>query len=268
MLARRKGRISHAERVKNYHDRATTDGVAEVNQVVMFVNRDVLPYKPVLTATENLKGVLDVDTVKGCFSGMAAYPGTGCYGACGFEYVASEIRQNQCDANNKICGEFPNVKWVQGSSAEYMPEHPADLVFTCPPYYKVEKYVDYDGSPPPGEINSLSTYDEFLAVLFAGYQKAIESLKDNRFFVVMTGDSRDKSGAYYCHEADTELFFKRNGLSVYNRIVYLEAEFTRLAHAKKTLHVRKFPKREQKIIVAYKGKIGDIGQHFAPIGRL
>jgi hypothetical protein len=68
----------------------------------------------------------------------------------------------------------------------------------------------------------------------------------------MTGDSRDKQGAYYCSESETELFFKERGLSVYNKIVYLESEFTRLAHAKKTLHMRKFPKREQKIIVAYK----------------
>lgn len=39
-------------------------------------------YRPVLTATENRKGVLDVDTVKGCICGMAAYPGGGCYGEC------------------------------------------------------------------------------------------------------------------------------------------------------------------------------------------
>jgi DNA modification methylase len=142
------------------------------------------------------------------------------------------------------------------------------LVFTCPPYYKVEEYLDYDGKPPPGELNSIATYDEFLALLFAGYRKAIDALNDNRFFVVMTGDSRDKNGAYYCHEADTENLMRECGLSVYNRIVYVEAEFTRLAHAKRTLHVRKFPKREQKIIVGYKGKIADIKNHFAPIGRL
>lgn len=189
-------------------------------------------------------------------------------GACGYEYVASEIRQNQCDANNAICAEFDNVKWVQSSSAEYSPDGKVDMVFTCPPYYKVETYLDYDGKPPAGEINSLPTYDEFLAVLFEGYKKAIDALKDNRFFVIMTGDSRDKNGAYYCHEADTELFLKKQGLSVYNRIVYVECEFTRLAHAKRTLHVRKFPKREQKIIVAYKGNLKDIGKHFAPIGRL
>jgi len=189
-------------------------------------------------------------------------------GACGYEYVASEIRQNQTDANNKICSEFPAVKWVQSDSSSYDPDGMFDLVFTCPPYYKVEKYVDYDGLPPAGEINSLDTYEKFRDLLFAGYKKAIEHLNDGCFFVVMTGDSRDKNGAYYCSESETEIFFKENGLSVYNKIVYLESEFTRLAHAKKTLHTRKFPKREQKIIVAYKGKIDGIKDRFAPIGRL
>lgn len=189
-------------------------------------------------------------------------------GACGYEYVASEIRQNQCDANNAICSEFHAVKWVRGDSTTFDPDGMFDLVFTCPPYYRVERYVDYDGSPPPGEINTLDTYEQFRDVLFAGYKKAIEHLNDNCFFVVMTGDSRDKKGAYYCSESETELFFKDSGLAVYNKIVYLESEFTRLAHAKKTLHTRKFPKREQKIIVAYKGDISKIKDSFAPIGRL
>lgn len=189
-------------------------------------------------------------------------------GASGYEYLASEIRQNQCDANNKLCSEFPNVRWVQSDSSIYEPEQPVDLVFTCPPYYKVEKYLDYDGTPPDGEINAMSTYEEFRDTLFAGYRKAIQALGENRFFVVMTGDSRDKYGAYHCHEAETEIFMKQEGLSVYNKIVYLECEFTRLAHAKKTLNMRKFPKREQKIIVGYKGDIKAIKDEFPSIGRL
>jgi hypothetical protein len=84
----------------------------------------------------------------------------------------------------------------------------------------------------------------------------------------MTGDSRNNKGAYYCSESETELFFKENGLSIYNKIVYLEAEFTRLAQAKKTLNMRKFPKCEQKIIVAYKGNISSIKDLYAPVGRL
>lgn len=189
-------------------------------------------------------------------------------GAYGYEYLASEIRQNQVDANNAICSEFPGVKWVQADSSTYEPGGAVDLVFACPPYYRVERYVDYDGNPPDGEINSMSTYAEFRDTLFAGYRKAIDALRDGGFFVIMTGDSRDNKGAYWCSEAETELFMRDAGLSVYNRIVYREQEFTRLAQAKKTLNMRKFPKVEQKIIVGYKGDIAKIKEAFVPVGRL
>jgi hypothetical protein len=189
-------------------------------------------------------------------------------GSYGHSYLASEIRQNQCDANNALCSEFADVKWVQADSSTYEPDGMFDLVFTCPPYYKVERYIDYDGNPPEGEINSMSTYAEFRDTLFAGYKIAAEHLSEDRFFVVMTGDSRDKNGAYYCSEAETELWLRDLGLSVYNRIVYLESEFTRLAQAKMTLKHRKFPKCEQKIIVAYKGNPDNIQSLFPPVGRL
>ena len=189
-------------------------------------------------------------------------------GASGFEYVASEIRQNQCDANNKICEAIGNASWVCADSSTYHPEGMFDLMFSCPPYYRVERYVGYDGTSPDGEINCLPTYEEFRDTLFQGYRVAAEHLNDNRFFVVMTGDSRGKDGGYRCHEADTELFLKGNGFKIYNRIVYVESEFTRLAQAKKTLNTRKFPKREQKIIVAYRGDVSKIKEEFPNIGRL
>jgi DNA modification methylase len=143
-----------------------------------------------------------------------------------------------------------------------------DLVFTCPPYYKVEKYIDYDGVIPEGEINSLPNYDKFRETLFEGYKIAIEHLSDNCFFVVMVGDSRDNKGGYYGCESEHEIFFKEQGLMIYNKIIYLEAEFTRLAQAKKTLNTRKFPKREQKIIVAYKGNPDKIKDLYPAVGRL
>jgi hypothetical protein len=46
-------------------------------------------YRPYLTAMENGKGVLDVDTVKGCSLGMAVYPQGGCYGECYANKTAS-----------------------------------------------------------------------------------------------------------------------------------------------------------------------------------
>lgn len=189
-------------------------------------------------------------------------------GACGFEYVASEIRKNQCDANNALTQGFDNVKWVNADSSTYDPIGMFDMVFTCPPYYKVEKYLDYDGNPPEGEINSMSTYEEFRETLFKGYSRAIDHLKDNCFFIAMVGDSRDPHGAYYGMESETELFLMSQGLHLYNKIIYLEAAFTRLAQMKITIDYRKFPKQEQKIIVAYKGDMSKIKEHYASFGRL
>jgi hypothetical protein len=189
-------------------------------------------------------------------------------GSYGYEYISSEIRQNQCDANNAICQDLDSAKWVKSDSTQYTPDGKFDLCFSCPPYYKVEEYLDYDGKPPAGELNSTPTYEQFRDMLFAGYKRAIDALNDNCFFVVMTGDSRDNKGAYYGCEAEHELFFRDQGLSIYNNIVYLECEFTRLAQAKVTLNTRKFPKREQKILVFYKGDISRIGELYSKVGRL
>jgi hypothetical protein len=189
-------------------------------------------------------------------------------GSYGYDYIASEIRQNQCDANNILCQDFDSAKWIKSDSATYEPEGMFDLAFSCPPYYKVEKYIDYNDVIPEGELNNIPTYEEFRDTLFAGYKKAISKLNDNSFFVIMTGDSRDKNGAYYGCEAEHELFFKDQGLHIYNKITYLECEFTRLAHAKRTLDYRKFPKREQKILVFFKGDMKTIKGTFPPIGRL
>jgi hypothetical protein len=190
-------------------------------------------------------------------------------GHYGYDYESSEIRKNQCDANNLICGELKGKAiWTHSDSSIHKPSHKSDLVFTCPPYYKVEEYLDYDGKPPEGELNTLPDYETFRNLLFSGYRNAIDSLNENCFFVVMTGDSRDKDGGYYCCESEHELFFKNEGLMVYNKIIYLECEFTRLAHAKRTLNYRKFPKREQKIIVAYKGDPTKIKDLYPSVGRL
>jgi hypothetical protein len=188
-------------------------------------------------------------------------------GSYGYEYISSEIRQNQCDANNAICQDF-NARWIKSDSTLFDPPGEFDLCFSCPPYYKVEEYLDYDGKSPGGELNSTPAYEVFREMLFAGYKRAIAALNDNCFFVVMTGDSRDNKGAYYGCEAEHELFFRDQGLAIYNKIVYLECEFTRLAQAKVTLNTRKFPKREQKILVFYKGDISKIGELYPKIGRL
>lgn len=188
-------------------------------------------------------------------------------GFFGYNYLATEIRQNQCDANNAICAamQMQNVRWICSDSSTFEPKEKFDLVFSCPPYYKVEKYIDYNGVIPEQELNSQKDYQTFKAMLFAGYSKAIQQLKENSFIVIMLGDSRDKNGAYYCAEAETELFLRDSGLHVYNRIVYLEHVITRAALSTIIIQSRKLAKVEQKILVAYKGNLNNVSQLFDKI---
>ena len=188
-------------------------------------------------------------------------------GTRGYEYVASEIRQNQCDANNKICTDLP-ARWIVSDSSTFEPEGMFDQVFTCPPYYKVERYIDYDGNPPEGELNDMDTYEQFRDTLFKGFEVALNHLNENCFFIVMVGDSRDKDGNYYGIESETELWMKDHGLVLYNKIIFLESAFTKLAQVKHTMNSRKFPKQEQKIIVGYKGNPARIKELYKPIGRI
>jgi hypothetical protein len=59
-------------------------------------------YQNLMTADVNEKGVLDVDTVKGCTAGMNARPGTGCYGGC---YAANIARFRGIDFSVAITRE-------------------------------------------------------------------------------------------------------------------------------------------------------------------
>lgn len=60
-------------------------------------------YRNVLTADVNEKGVLDVDTVKGCTAGMNARPGTGCYSGC---YAAKIARFRGIDFSRAVTREI------------------------------------------------------------------------------------------------------------------------------------------------------------------
>jgi len=86
-------------------------------------------YSSVLTVSVNRKGVLDVDTVKGCTMGMKAYPHGGCYGECyasknaslyGFDFKTSISRQFMGREHKGTIIKFMNtvaVRWYRIGTA-------------------------------------------------------------------------------------------------------------------------------------------------------
>jgi hypothetical protein len=60
-------------------------------------------YRPYLSASVNRKGVLDIDTVKGCSLGMKKYPEGGCYGLC---YAAKTAKFYGYDFSKSVSRKF------------------------------------------------------------------------------------------------------------------------------------------------------------------
>jgi hypothetical protein len=84
---------------------------------------------PKLTATINRKGVLDIDTVKGCTHGINAHPHGGCYGLCyaarisklyGKDFANSISREMVKDLNQK---EFSFVGEIGSSQVWHAVKH-------------------------------------------------------------------------------------------------------------------------------------------------
>jgi hypothetical protein len=72
-------------------------------------------YNQRLTVNINRKGVLDIDTVKGCACGMGAHPSGGCYGLCyanrlanayGYDFTTSTSRTMRIGDAIKVTSKF------------------------------------------------------------------------------------------------------------------------------------------------------------------
>lgn len=76
-----------------------------------------------------------------------------------------------------ICGD--------GVRLENEIEGSADLIFSCPPYFNIEKYEDV-----VGQLSSLNDYKEFIDFMQRAANRQYEVIKDDKYVVMVVGDWR------------------------------------------------------------------------------
>lgn len=116
----------------------------------------------------------------------------------GRAYHGNDLSARQVEANQAQAAGFTargliheDPVWTQGDSADWVttlePES-ADMIFTCPPYYDLERYSDH-----AADLSAMSTaaFDEAYARIIAG---AASALRPGRFAVIVTGDARGGNG--------------------------------------------------------------------------
>jgi DNA modification methylase len=71
-----------------------------------------------------------------------------------------------------------------------------DFIFTCPPYWCLEKYKNY-----PGELSNIKEYNIFLNRLVSIFNKSLNFLKKDGYMAIVIGDFR-YSGQYVTLHSD------------------------------------------------------------------
>jgi len=188
-------------------------------------------------------------------------------GRLGLEYVGYDLREDQIAANEvqwqAIHGEG-TVRWIRGDSrAAPLPER-ADFVFTCPPYYDLERYSD-----DPADLANAATYAEFLADYAHIIGRAVERLRDDRFACVVVGEVRDGEGLCRGLVPDTVQVFEAAGLALYNEAILVTPVGSLAVRAAKIFEAaRKTGKGHQNVLVFVKGNPELAAGACAPVERL
>jgi len=96
---------------------------------------------------------------------------------------------------------------------------PIDFIFSCPPYWDIEKYESCDG-----QLSDIKDYNQFLDRYKEILNKSIKLLKQNKYCALVVGDFRRK-GIYYNFHMDTINIMKELGLKLHDLIIIQSVSF-------------------------------------------
>ena len=179
----------------------------------------------------------------------------------GYDYMGIDLREEQCQANYENAAELHcNPKWHCDDAInlnKYVSRESVDMIFTCPPYFDLEKYSD-----DPKDLSNMD-YKDFGDAYECIIQNCIWALKPNRFAVFVVGDVRDKNGFMVSLRDLTIKCFEKYGVKLYNDIILATSLASASLRAEKPFTVnRKITKVHQYVLVFYKGDSKEIKNNF------
>lgn len=90
-----------------------------------------------------------------------------------------------------------------------------DFAYTCPPYFDLEVY-----SPIEGDISNVGDYDKFLDLLYKAVSHVYRALYAGSFFIMVTGNFRDKHGHLRHFNGDSVRLCKEVGFILHDELIF------------------------------------------------
>lgn len=175
----------------------------------------------------------------------------------GLEYLGIDLRQEQVDTDIAKADELglsPVYVCDDALNADlYIENEKADMVMTCPPYFDLEVYSDDERDL--STMSDADFRDTYKRILEIAYRK----LKNNRFFVIVVSEVRDKKGNYREFVADTIRHCTSLGMYFWDEIILRNTPATTAMTARTPFSVnRRASSIHQNVLVFYKGNPQEI----------
>jgi hypothetical protein len=175
----------------------------------------------------------------------------------GRRYFGIDLSKAQLDANRAQAAAILSpaqadaCEWKEGDSRDLdaiAGNGAADFVFSCPPYFDLERYSD-----DPRDLSNMRPA-AFLEAYRGIIAKACARLRDNRFACFVVGDVRAPDGAYRNLPGETIAAFQSAGLKLYNEAILVTAAGSLPIRAGRQFEAsRKLGKTHQNCLIFVKG---------------
>jgi len=179
----------------------------------------------------------------------------------GRRYFGVELRSEQVEANVEQAvallaeSDRPRPTWVCGDARAELPKldaESADLVFTCPPYFDLERYSD-----DPCDLSNMP-WNDFCEAYGAIIVASARLLRPDRFACVVVSDVRAVKGRVFgCYRGlvrRTIDLFEHAGLGFYNDAVLIQPAGSATIRVARTFQpTRKLCRTHQNVLVFAKG---------------
>lgn len=134
----------------------------------------------------------------------------------GFEVVEDNI-ENIKGNYAKLSADYTvGSLTLHHTSSEFIDKHIkgeiADIVYTCPPYWNVERYESTEN-----QLSDIKDYNKFLEIYKTILHKASDVLKPGGFFVIVIANFR-RNGKFYDFRTDTSQILKEK-LDLHDEVI-------------------------------------------------
>lgn len=170
----------------------------------------------------------------------------------GIDLSAEQVAENDAQAARILRADDPSPRWLVGDARDtptLVGDERFDFVFSCPPYFDLEKYSD-----DPADLSNAGDWSTFCAAYSEIIGRACAQLQPGRFACFVVGNLREDSreGVIRDLGAATIAAFADAGLVLYNDAILVTAVGSLALRAARIFRSRKLGRSHQQVLVFLK----------------